>query len=196
LKPIKFNPNDPKLWKDFDPTEQAEDFVDGKSQGDINRRSAIIKAYEVIDPQILTNRAKKIIKNREESGWYDKVNNKNKELSKDPKWIKSHTEASKKLQNSIEHKNRMKELYNSESWKQSQKENGEKKRKDPAFKKAVRAIKCKPIFTKDGIFDSRKSVSEFYKVDPTTVSNWLKNKPTEFYYISQEEYIMLTGKEI
>jgi hypothetical protein len=140
--------------------------------------------------------SQEIIKNRESNGWYDKVNNKNKELSKDPNWIKSHSEASKKLQSSTDHKNRMKEIYNSESWKESQKEQGEKKRKDPSFKKVVRAIKCKPIVGKDGIFDSRKSVAEFYKVDPTTVSNWLKHKPTEFYYISQEEYIMLTGKEI
>ena len=40
MKPIKFNPNDPKLWKDFDPTEQADEFVDGKSQGNINRATA------------------------------------------------------------------------------------------------------------------------------------------------------------
>jgi hypothetical protein len=37
MKPIKFNPNDPKLWTDFDPTERAEEFVDGKSQIQIER---------------------------------------------------------------------------------------------------------------------------------------------------------------
>jgi len=37
LKPIKFNPNDPKLWKDFDPTEQAEEFVDNKDEIRIQR---------------------------------------------------------------------------------------------------------------------------------------------------------------
>jgi len=44
LKPIKFNPNDPKLWKDYNPHERAVDYVDGKNQTSIlisnnNRRT-------------------------------------------------------------------------------------------------------------------------------------------------------------
>ena len=35
----KFNPNDPKLWKDYDPfsTNENRDFVDGKDQTKVNR---------------------------------------------------------------------------------------------------------------------------------------------------------------
>lgn len=34
---MKFNPNDPKHWKDFDPFEKAEEYVDGKSEAYIAR---------------------------------------------------------------------------------------------------------------------------------------------------------------
>ena len=46
----KFNPNDPKLWKGYDPNETASDeFVDGKSQTRINRSaSASIKRNNAI----------------------------------------------------------------------------------------------------------------------------------------------------
>jgi hypothetical protein len=58
--------------------------------------------------------------------------------------------------------------------------------------------KCliKPLITPDGPMRSRKDAAEYYQVDVTTVGTWLKKKSTEFYFITQEEYIMLTGKEI
>lgn len=33
----KFNPNDPKYWADFDPTESSAEYVGGKSQTKVNR---------------------------------------------------------------------------------------------------------------------------------------------------------------
>jgi hypothetical protein len=196
MKPIKFNPNDPKLWKDFDPTERAEEFVNNRSESDIQRIVSLRKSYEIMDPQILINRAEKIINNRNNNGWYEKVSKKNKEISQTETWKINHKEASEKLQNDPIHKERMKKIYESKKWKEHQKNEGERKRNDPNFKKIVRAIKCKPVIIKGNIFDSRKSAIEFYKVDSTTISNWLKNNPDECYYISKEEYIMLTGKDI
>lgn len=37
---MKFNPNDPKHWKDFDPFAKAEGYVDGKSEASIARARA------------------------------------------------------------------------------------------------------------------------------------------------------------
>lgn len=36
-KKMKFNPNDPKHWKDFDPFARATEYVDGKSEASIKR---------------------------------------------------------------------------------------------------------------------------------------------------------------
>lgn len=46
MKPIKFNPNDPKLWKDYDPTERATEFVDGRNEKQINISKALKIAWQ------------------------------------------------------------------------------------------------------------------------------------------------------
>lgn len=37
---MKFNPNNPKYWKDFDPFAKAEEYIDGKSEASIARARA------------------------------------------------------------------------------------------------------------------------------------------------------------
>jgi hypothetical protein len=54
----------------------------------------------------------------------------------------------------------------------------------------------KPLITPNGPMRSRRDVANFYNIDITTLGSWLHKKPNEFYYITQEEYIMLTGKDI
>ena len=44
MTPNKFNPNDPSLWRDFDPFEKSDEYIDGKSEMSIkvalnNRRT-------------------------------------------------------------------------------------------------------------------------------------------------------------
>ena len=58
----------------------------------------------------------------------------------------------------------------------------------------------RPIVTPLGIFASRKLASEAYLASGKLnamkwIEKWLKTDSTNFYYISKEEYIMLTGKE-
>ena len=43
--------------------------------------------------------------------------------------------------------------------------------------------KGKPVMTPAGQFNSRKDAISYYKIDRTTMSRWLKKKPTEFYYL-------------
>jgi hypothetical protein len=52
----------------------------------------------------------------------------------------------------------------------------------------------KPVKTPDGVFASRKEAATFYKVDPTQITKKISYKEG-WEYISQEEYILLTGKE-
>lgn len=44
-------------------------------------------------------------------------------------------------------------------------------------------IRSKLIHTPLGNFNSKSAATAFYKVDSTTMGQWLKTKPTEFYYI-------------
>lgn len=54
----------------------------------------------------------------------------------------------------------------------------------------------KPLITPDGPMRSRRDVATHYNVDITTIGTWLHKKSDQFYYITQEEYILLTGKDI
>jgi hypothetical protein len=54
----------------------------------------------------------------------------------------------------------------------------------------------KPLITPDGPMRSRRDAATYYNVDITTIGTWLHKKSDQYYYISQEEYILLTGKEI
>jgi hypothetical protein len=58
-----------------------------------------------------------------------------------------------------------------------------------------------PIVTPIGIFPSRKNAAETYLASGKAnalrwIEKWLKTDKEHFYYISKEEYIMLTGKDI
>jgi hypothetical protein len=61
---------------------------------------------------------------------------------------------------------------------------------------------CKGLVTPDGIFPSISGAIEFYnnKRNSKYSESWLMTQrnryPTEYFTISQEEYIMLTGKDI
>jgi len=56
--------------------------------------------------------------------------------------------------------------------------------------------KMKPIVTPAGIFPSKKDAVAHYKFDSAMIDYWRRKKPAEWYHISQEQYILLTGKEI
>lgn len=64
--------------------------------------------------------------------------------------------------------------------------------------------KFKPIVTPEGVFESLKSASEHYMIIYDNTFNYaryklmknVRNKVEGFFNITQEEYIMLTGKDI
>jgi hypothetical protein len=67
--------------------------------------------------------------------------------------------------------------------------------------KANRLRSCKPIITPEGVFESLNQASDHYiPIRGTNARRHLmslvKKPDSGFYYITQEEYIMLTGKAI
>lgn len=45
------------------------------------------------------------------------------------------------------------------------------------------SFRYKSIQTPNGKFNRIKFAAEYYNVHPTTIYNWLKSKPNEFYYL-------------
>jgi len=74
-----------------------------------------------------------------------------------------------------------------------------KKQNSETISKRSKAMKNKGnkiIVTPDGIFLSRTLASEHYNISGAAINYRVKTYPKEYYYISREEYIILTGKEI
>jgi len=71
----------------------------------------------------------------------------------------------------------------------------DKRTQDPEWRRK-QAERAKPMITPDGIFASRKEAAEFYQVKTPAMNFKIKKYPDQYYYITQEEYIMLTGKDI
>ena len=114
---------------------------------------------------------------------------------KDPKWKKHHDEINKKN-------------MQSKHWKNSHQIGVDKRTADPAWNKANSEARMKPIITPFGVFRSLDSASEHIHnkaLLPTrktviSVKGYIRSRvklpKKEYYYISKEEYILLTGKEI
>jgi hypothetical protein len=131
------------------------------------------------------------IKEREQKGWQDS----NKERWQDLDWKKTHDEKVKKVMQT--------ELY-----KTNHAAGVIKRTLDPAWHDANRKARFKPIVTPYGIFNSLDSASieihlgKFLSNRKTVISvrtfirSAIKNASKEFYYITKEKYIMLTGKDI
>ena len=113
----------------------------------------------------------------------------------DPKWKEQHDDVVKKT-------------MQSKHWKDNHQKGVEKRTADPAWNKANSEARMKPIITPFGTFRSLDSATEYVhnnKLLPTRqtyvsvkacLRSKLKIEPKEYYYISKEEYMMLTGKEI
>lgn len=74
-------------------------------------------------------------------------------------------------------------------------------RKKLSEKKKGNNNRARPIVTPLGIFPSRKHAAEAYLASGKAnamkwIERWLKELPEQFYYISKEEYILLTGRDI
>jgi hypothetical protein len=95
---------------------------------------------------------KEAMKERSSTTWKDNIVQRNKDMAKDPDWIKAHQ------------KSRNKTIV-------------------------------KPVLTPFGPFMSLKEAGKKLKVTPECIGYRIKQKHDGYRLISQEEYIMLTGKD-
>ena len=106
-----------------------------------------------------------------------------------------------------------KELYSDPEYRQSIKQKRQQQANDPTYKeklalgiakrdsnpdyiKARKLARIKPLITDFGIFESRNDAAKAQNCDPAYINSLMKKYPDRYFYISQEEYIMLTGKDI
>jgi len=116
-----------------------------------------------------------------------------------PEQIEKHTKQVREVAKRSDWKEKVKILNkekrkNSEHIKRHQ-EAIDKRTQDPEWRKK-QAQRSKPLVTPNGIFPSRKDAAAFYQVQTPVMNDRMKRYPNEYYYISHEEYIMLTGKDI
>jgi len=142
--------------------------------------------------------------------WREKTASRNRELAKNKEWIKWRAEQMKAYANSEEGKAQRSEQQkknwenNYESMAKALKdryEDGKLSKKISESLKNSAACKAngkrnkKPMMTPDGPFPSRVEAAAFYKKDKSVMNGRMKKYPDQYYYITQEEYIMLTGKD-
>jgi hypothetical protein len=169
-------------------------------------------------------KAKQDIKNREsrkrqgekmrkkyaDPAYKEKYIESRKHLYTDPEFKRKQTEGNRRsAKDPVAYKNRVEAIRKSAQdpkIKEIRKEVGKKLSQNKEWCKAAgerNKKRCmKPIFTPEGIFAGLNLAAKRYNEikNQKSTQNWLmnqiKNDPTNFYYISKEEYIMLTGKEI
>jgi hypothetical protein len=132
----------------------------------------------------------------------------NREKAKDPIIKQKQSLATSMLSKTDEYKNAFNSGMNKRNLSAEWKENmliGTAKRSETDWKinqpKALREKLAKPILTPYGVFASITDAVNFELANGLSNANkkvyaWLKNTTSGYRYISKEEYIMLTGKEI
>ena len=158
------------------------------------------------DPEWKRKTKENRIKQANDPAYQRKITKVNQDKAKDPNWIKAQKEGAKKYWNTeegkkdrsvqqklnwVKHRDKMckalkdryadgqlgkkvsQGLFNSDKVK----ENGKRNRV--------------PLVTPDGIFDSRISASKYYNVHSTAMNTRLKNKPSQYFYITQEGFARL-----
>lgn len=201
------NLNDPKLWKNIDWDEpQIPDLLK--------------KTDTLIEQQSRGSRLKDI---RGQS-WKNNKTEAMQELAQNPNWLSNQAIGAKKRRESYYDNEEKKQaaIYKRESNEDYKQRRAEKNRiqvNDPAYVKShsegVARRDADPeyhksllkgaeeklmrkgfIVTPAGIHLRQPESATANNISVRTLQQRIKSNPKEYYYISQEKYIMLTGKEI
>jgi hypothetical protein len=145
------------------------------------------------DPIYHNTKLKGIQQRTQSKDWQAKQKEKGARLSADPKWQEKQTQRNKKM-------------AQDPKWIESNNKGVEKRLNDPKWnknvRKALRQQRAKPCITPLGIFATVTEAGDAYNLargvtnGNNAVCNKLKKGTEGYRYISVEEYIMLTGKEI
>jgi hypothetical protein len=146
--------------------------------------------------------SREVVKTREQNGWYEK--NAKAHKDKDMKAIApliSKTAVETRKQKGWKEKwlLTINERNNSEVYKTTTLEAIKRRTQSKDWQeknKEARKQFLKPIVTPFGIFQSVKEALKELNRSEGWLMNQRKKFPNEYYLVSQEEYIMLTGKDI
>jgi hypothetical protein len=189
LTPNKFNPNDPSLWKDFDPFEKSSDYVDGKSEARINRSKS---ASDKKGNKGFSNTMKGVAAERNQTAEYvekyqvgmaNRDNTYQAESNARPEVKEKISKALKDKPKTNEHKQALKSTttnrYGDANYE--------------AAHKAGLAKRDKPFHAGEyGIFQSRSEAAKYaikqgLKNALKKFEAWSKSKPQEYYFIKEEK---------
>ena len=145
-------------------------------------------------------------KKAQDPNWLEKNAVSNKKKAQDPEWLDSVIKANKQRGASPEFlekiKIQAKKMVENPKWMEDHKLRIEKRSNNPKWvennknvlAKARENIK-KPIKTPYGVFDCIKNAERTIGINRSTIYSRMKNKSTEYYYITREEYEQLKGKQ-
>jgi hypothetical protein len=168
----KININDPEEWSKMDWSDPVPLKIRSNQAVGVSRANRL----RAQDPEWQKKHAEHLKKIHADPVWRKKVDDSNKQKAKDPAWLKTNAEKLKKMH------------------------------ADPEIQQkriqAQQEVSCKPIQIPYGVFSSLKAaiihVSEYKLTSRTTlisvrkfIIHKLKSDPTNYYYITKEEYAKL-----
>jgi hypothetical protein len=159
------------------------------------------------DPTWIENQKKGAELNAQDPIWRENQKKAMELRSQDPSWIENQKKGAELRSQDpswIENQKKGAELNAQDPiWRKNIKKGAELRSQDPSWienqkKGAIEFGKTimKPLITPDGIFESRKAAAEFYGIKACSLSARMRSKPSEFYYISQEEYELIKDNEL
>jgi len=168
-----------------------------------NNRPSSHYEGSLTDPKVRKTIETKRIEGVERAKAEGKYSSAQKERYKNPEERKKTGLASKKSAQDPKVKER-KSIAQTKAWADPSKrkkasESHKKQWADPSKRKqlsdTMKALRRKPIVTPDGVFIDQESAAIHYNLGEATIAYRRNKYPKEYYYITKEEYIMLTGKD-
>lgn len=150
------------------------------------------------------------LKKREANGWREKNYEKNMKMVATPEWQEAHKKAAREYSESgrayINNRKVIEKRQQNPEYRAKFLAGVKKRTQDPEWQRkqaeaCAKRVKC--IVTPDGVFILKEATQYYAKVrniKDYSAEGWLmkqrKDNPKQYYIISREEYIMLTGKDL
>lgn len=183
----KFNPNDPSLWKDFDPFETTSDYVDGKSEARIKRS---ISASTKKDNPIFKETMSKVAVERNQDPRYLENLRHGVKHNRDNSY---QAESNAKFEVKAKISKALKGKAKTEEHKQALKSTTSNRYGNAEYEAAHKAGLAKrdtPFHAGEyGVFQSRADAARYatsqgLKNAVKKFEVWTKTKPTEYYFVA------------
>lgn len=142
----KFNPNDPSLWKDYNPFEKPKEYVGGKSETHIIRAKQMKDRMN--DPDYVEKVAKGNRKKAKDPTWQKKMNAILKDRHNDPNWLEKMKELGQQKKDDPAFQKKMDEILKARAtdpkWREKIKQASKKRSKKKSWQDANRKANRDP----------------------------------------------------